>query len=1142
MGTAASPLGIRASGDTCASLHIVRLRLAEKTLEEDLGSAIDDLNAQIRTNREALNADLPVIDRQAALNEAKDRLARQSLDKSALENANKRIEDFDTNVQLQLKSRELGAENIYNVMQDFQDDLEDHKDNMQVMAKVQILEEYRNLIDKFVESIKRQNEAKEQQTHTAALSAGYIEHGSQYIKKGQGSTNLGFVDAIRHYDIESEADNFKQTSQIFASEEQFNRLMEQSSMPEFQAILHVEKLKVQKWMESISGTAQDPATRARTNDPDKLGEFGMWIGRGPDGHHASLLEHGAGKGSAELYGGAYINLAAQSMSDGLGQMGAAHSRPGMPGFYLQLSFYNQMVAERNAKEIANAGGTIDPVSGLLNTFNPVSILATAVHNVEVGSRVHGHDRGNLIGANIAAPVAEAMKTAGPVIAAALSWTGVGIAIGAAVTAIGHSIRANPTTGEMGMDTSDQMAINTVFSMLPGAGPGASLGTRLATTVATSVAQSSLQYDETGDLKGFAVPQGREGSAMMLRTAFSAGATGFAGSDFGKDLGLSNTGVSGVFTSQTGTVFGEYAVRQMVGRDYSNYEAVTTPSMAILGRMAGQSLGEWAGSELAGTEAIGTYLENEKLERLARSANKHGQKRSAVEVLQGLGIRRREESAWVSALDSVGDAFSAVMHGSQIPINIAASLLKGTVQGSYNLARHGSLLSPEQQAAQAERMKELLISRIAPPALGIGLPGASPQELAKFAAEAQKRAKSKKSQGPKPKKRIQARESATERVPLDLQQHLEAALTDAGIPLETEEQRQLANEVFEANGMGRPFDEKQGKQITLPTGRAANLFYSMVAAQASPPQAKGVELSMDPRTLGRMQHDRSVYGSGGFGADQKDQQIRYGRQLTREKIEETLAAEKAREAAERLEQSPPVMERIKKLFQRELSEKEKALKRRADAIEFLKQNRLAYEAGFQPENGWLGYPRGQDPYLPVTGHPTLRSRYYVNADGKYYEVIRDLPKHGAWIVSEQREISRGKYLSHSGGNKNYTNCNVAASVIGLAHGAPNLWYNDAGQFKTGKMQRRLQNGAYNTNTHEFAKVDFQKAEEWAREGGFSFAMGPTHIAALVGGYDGKESQLNLRIFQAGAEFGRMRLGRGWGESIPEGLEYYIWKEK
>ena len=62
MGTAASPLGIRASGDTCASLHIVRLRLAEKTLEEDLGSAIDDLNAQIRTNREALNADLPALD------------------------------------------------------------------------------------------------------------------------------------------------------------------------------------------------------------------------------------------------------------------------------------------------------------------------------------------------------------------------------------------------------------------------------------------------------------------------------------------------------------------------------------------------------------------------------------------------------------------------------------------------------------------------------------------------------------------------------------------------------------------------------------------------------------------------------------------------------------------------------------------------------------------------------------------------------------------------------------------------------------------------------------------------------------------------------------------------------------------------
>ena len=93
-----------------------------------------------------------------------------------------------------------------------------------------------------------------------------------------------------------------------------------------------------------------------------------------------------------------VTLAAQGMSDGLGQMGAAQSRPGMPGtpgFYLQLSFWNQSVAERNAEYVANAGD-MDPISGALNMFNPVSALATAVHNVEVGSRVHGHDRGNLI--------------------------------------------------------------------------------------------------------------------------------------------------------------------------------------------------------------------------------------------------------------------------------------------------------------------------------------------------------------------------------------------------------------------------------------------------------------------------------------------------------------------------------------------------------------------------------------------------------------------------------------------------------------------------------------------------------------------------------------------------------------------------
>ena len=69
--------------------------------------------------------------------------------------------------------------------------------------------------------------------------------------------------------------------------------------------------------------------------------------------------------------------------------------PGTPRFHLQLSFWNNAVNERNAKEIADAGD-MDPLSQVINQFNPITVLASAVHNVEVGSRVHGHDRGNLI--------------------------------------------------------------------------------------------------------------------------------------------------------------------------------------------------------------------------------------------------------------------------------------------------------------------------------------------------------------------------------------------------------------------------------------------------------------------------------------------------------------------------------------------------------------------------------------------------------------------------------------------------------------------------------------------------------------------------------------------------------------------------
>ena len=171
------------------------------------------------------------IDRQSAINEAIDKLSRQSLNKETLASVNQSIEDFDTNIQLQIRSRELGAENIYDVTKDFHQNMDRHKDDMQVMAKVQILEEYRNLIDEFVK-----NEAYKEQTRVAALSAGYVEMGSIFIKKGLGSKNVGVINPINLFDIHSRAEDFKETSQIYASEANFNRLMESASLPEFASL------------------------------------------------------------------------------------------------------------------------------------------------------------------------------------------------------------------------------------------------------------------------------------------------------------------------------------------------------------------------------------------------------------------------------------------------------------------------------------------------------------------------------------------------------------------------------------------------------------------------------------------------------------------------------------------------------------------------------------------------------------------------------------------------------------------------------------------------------------------------------------------------------------------------------------------
>ncbi|MBU41998.1 MAG: hypothetical protein CMN76_02170 [Spirochaetaceae bacterium] len=381
----------------------MRRRLAEKTLEEDLGNAIDDLNAEIRRNRDSLNADLPIIDRGAAINEALDRLEQQSLSRESLEGVNQSIEDFDAKVELQLRSRELGAEKIFDITKDFQKGLDRHQDNMRVMAKVQILEEYRNLIDEFVESIERQNEAYKEQTRAAALAAGYVDAGNIFIKKGLGGKNVGVVNPITPYDIRARAEEFKQSSQIYASEREFQRLMESASMPEFESILHVEKLKAQKWMQDISGTAKDAATRGSSTDCDELGDFGCWIGRAPNGDAPRMADAMAGKDVSSFgAAGKHAGVAAviNEFAGGLGEMGGESrpGMPGMPGFYLQMRFMNEQVSKKSQANIEQRGPFIDPASG---AYNKVALgLHQAYHNTEVATRVHGLDRGKLTRANL----------------------------------------------------------------------------------------------------------------------------------------------------------------------------------------------------------------------------------------------------------------------------------------------------------------------------------------------------------------------------------------------------------------------------------------------------------------------------------------------------------------------------------------------------------------------------------------------------------------------------------------------------------------------------------------------------------------------------------------------------------------------
>ena len=422
----------------------MNLQLAEKSMREEVGSIIGELNQHIQRNNESLQAQIPRISRDATIQRALEELKEKSLQSEDVSEI-KGIDEFHSRIESELRRADLGQSNIYEAGRNFRSHLDRHQKRMKTMARSQILEQYRDLIQKFVESIQERNDAYKGSTRSAALSAGFVEMGPVFIKRGLGSKNVGAVNPINPFDIQSRAQRFRSRSDIFASEEEFQRIMRSSSLPEFEAKIKMAKLKARSWMKDISGDAKK-GSEMRGDDCSTLGEFGCWMGRASDNKTNRMASAMAGRNSKSLTEASRNAKAAgllKMFAEGLGELGGKSrpGAPGVPGFYLQMRMMNAKVAKENGENISGRGPFIDPASGAMNRAHLG--LVQAYHNTEIDTKVRGLDRGALTRGNatvLGVSAARSLAMVGDI-------TGGAGGLSAAVGILSSGIKTNLRTGE-----------------------------------------------------------------------------------------------------------------------------------------------------------------------------------------------------------------------------------------------------------------------------------------------------------------------------------------------------------------------------------------------------------------------------------------------------------------------------------------------------------------------------------------------------------------------------------------------------------------------------------------------------------------------------------------------------------------------
>ncbi|MCB1317160.1 MAG: hypothetical protein KDK27_14455, partial [Leptospiraceae bacterium] len=343
------------------------------------------------------------------------------------------------------------------------------------------------------------------------------------------------------------------------------------------------------------------------------------------------------------------------------------------------------------KEMSKLAGGVDPISTMINQFNPIVFSANSIKNVEMATRFQtGKSASYMWEAQVLAgikqpvvAVGNAMTTVGTALlfTGGLSWAGALLLIGGiALNALGNSMQVNPTTGERATKMTDQAAVNTgigtVTSVLGGLSIGASSvassasasaeaakGTADAARLATmaqsaaetantiqqgsqlvnlmsSVAQAGMQYDAKGNSQGWSL-SGMSGDRFATQTGIGLLADGLAG-------GMTSTGFSSAAFSggANGVLSATMSQSMNVAVEYHKFKT-GAKDQQYTGMVNAGWEGMWNGAYGSAVSAYAGQLATSYSQQNALNNSAWGldasQKKAAMDILVGASVadnRRR----------------------------------------------------------------------------------------------------------------------------------------------------------------------------------------------------------------------------------------------------------------------------------------------------------------------------------------------------------------------------------------------------------------------------------------------------------------------------------------------------------------------